>query len=82
MKNQNEKTVATFSDGTTTHFGDSRYEDYTMHRDEQRKQRYIARHKHDKLDDPRSAGALSMYILWNKPTLTVSVQDFKRRFNV
>ena len=32
-------------DGRTIHFGAAGYEDYSMHKDEDRKQSYIKRHK-------------------------------------
>jgi hypothetical protein len=31
-------------DGYSIHFGDSRYDDYTIHRDDLRKKNYISRH--------------------------------------
>ena len=67
----------------TTHFGASGYEDYTTHGEIQRKMNYIARHK-DKEDwkDYMSAGALSYWILWNKPTLTASIEDYMSRFGL
>jgi hypothetical protein len=50
---------------------------------EERKSLYLIRHKeHENWNDPTSAGALSRYILWNKPTLEASIADFKRRFNL
>jgi hypothetical protein len=65
----------------TTHFGASGYSDYTIHRDIQRKQRYINRHrKNEDWNNPFSAGSLSARILWNKPTLRASIADYKRRF--
>ncbi len=67
----------------TTHFGAAGMSDYTKHKDPERKQRYIARHKkREQWNDPTSAGALSRYILWNKTTISASKADFKRRFNV
>lgn len=66
----------------TTHFGQSGADDYTITRDEEQKKRYRTRHKKD-LDtgDPTRAGYLSYYILWNKPTITESIADYKKRFN-
>lgn len=65
----------------TTHFGAFGYSDYTKHRDPERKQRYINRHrKNENWEDPFSAGALSLYILWNKPTLKASILDYKKHF--
>lgn len=65
----------------TTHFGASGYSDYIHHKDPERKQRYINRHrKNENWKDPFSAGALSLYILWNKPTLKSSILDYKKHF--
>lgn len=67
----------------TTHFGAAGMSDFTKHKDPARKQRYINRHRKRELKawkDPTSAGALSLYILWNKPTLKASIADYKKRF--
>jgi hypothetical protein len=64
-------------------FGAKGYSDYTMHHDEERKDRYLERHKDkEHWDQPMTAGALSRFILWNKPNLMESVKDFKKRFNI
>lgn len=65
------------------HFGAASYSDFIKHGDEERKQRYIARHSNNRenWNDPYSAGALSRYILWNKHTLEESIKDYKKRFN-
>lgn len=74
------KYMAVFSDGTTTKFGAQGYEDFTMHKNKQRRHRYLQRHWRDlSTKDPTRAGYLSMFILWNKPTLHQSIQDYKRR---
>ena len=69
---------------TTTHFGARGMSDYTKHGDEERMERYLARHDNDREDwtDPTTAGALSRWILWNKPSLSASFNDFKKRFNL
>jgi hypothetical protein len=77
-----KKFVAVFSDGTVTHFGAEGYSDYTIHKDDKRKQRYIARHRNENWNDYKSAGALSKWILWNKKTLLASIKDYKNRFNI
>jgi hypothetical protein len=80
---QDKKLVARFSDGTVTHFGASGYSDYTQHRDLARKQRYLQRHRpKENWQDPTSAGALSRWVLWNKPTISASIADFKTRFRL
>lgn len=66
----------------TTHFGAAGMSDYTKHKDPARKQRYMNRHKaNEHWSKPMTAGSLSRYILWNKPSLKASIQDYKKRFN-
>jgi len=65
------------------HFGQLPYLDFTIHKDKERKERYIARHsKRENWNNPYSAGTLSRYILWNKPTIKASIKDFKKKFNL
>ena len=81
-----KKYKAKFSDNKhnktkTVHFGASGYSDYTIHKDDDRKKRYIARHKDkESFDDPYTAGALSRWILWNKKSLRESIASYKKRF--
>ena len=64
-------------------FGALGYEDFTIHGDKKRKTAYLRRHrKNEDWTNPRTAGALSRYILWNKPTIEQSIKDFEKRFNV
>jgi hypothetical protein len=65
-------------------FGQRGYSDFTKHKDKTRKQRYIHRHSGmgEHWNKPDTAGALSLWVLWNKPTLRASIADFKRRFNL
>jgi hypothetical protein len=57
--------------------------DYTIHKDNERKERYLTRHeKNEEWDKPTTPGALSRWILWNKKTLKASIADFKKRFNL
>lgn len=81
--------MATFDvDGRerTTHFGAKGMKDYTTHPKlirEARKRAYDSRHRaNEDWSDPTSAGALAKYILWNKPTISASLADYRRRFNV
>jgi hypothetical protein len=77
------KWVAEFDDGTQTKFGSFGMDDYTLTHDMGQRVRYRERHKKD-LDthDPKRAGYLSWFILWNLPTIEASLRDYKRRFNV
>jgi hypothetical protein len=67
----------------TTHFGQEGASDYTQHGDMQRKANYITRHKaRENWDDYMSSGSLAYYILWNKPTLSASIEDYMSRFKL
>ena len=79
-----KKYRATFNDGTHTDFGAEGYEHYgSGHRDEERKRRYLQRHRaRENWNNPKSPGALSRYVLWNKKSLSASIADYKRRFNL
>mgnify|MGYP003119997715 CR=1 FL=1 len=77
-------------------FGQSGYRDYTLINNrnskfyikskEERdkvKANYIQRHsKNENHNDPMTAGALSRHVLWNLPTFSASLKDFKKRFNL
>lgn len=77
-----KKYRAHFSDGTHTDFGASGYSDFTKHKDPSRMKRYLSRHKkRENWGNLKSAGALSRYILWNKPSMSASVADYKRRLS-
>ena len=82
--NPKKKLMAIFSDPKKTiHFGAAGMSDFTINKDEDRKKRYLDRHrKNENWSDPRTAGALSRWILWNKPTRRASISDFKRRFSL
>ena len=85
--NPKKKYMAKFEMDTgrskTVHFGAAGMSDYTKHRDEARKAAYIARHSaNEDFSSPTTAGALSRWVLWNKPTLSASIADYKRRFGL
>ena len=65
-------------------FGAQGYEDYTHHKDKARKSHYLERHGrgHEHWSRPDTPGALSRWVLWNKPSMRESVADFKRRFHL
>ena len=92
--NDAKKLMAVFYDGEdkklkTTHFGARGSSDYTKHGDKERMERYLERHgggfetsTKENWKDPMTAGALSRWILWNKPDLGRSFKDYLRRFNL
>jgi len=85
---KDKKFVAIFYDDKgekvkTTYFGAKGMSDFTIHKDEARKKLYLDRHKkRENWNDYMSAGALSRYLLWNKPTLKASIADYKKRFKL
>tara|TARA_A100001391_G_scaffold40259_1_gene22497 strand:+ start:17066 stop:18706 length:1641 start_codon:yes stop_codon:yes gene_type:complete len=92
--NPEKKLMAVFEDKDgkkikTTHFGQRGASDYTKHGDKERMKRYLERHgggtttsTKENWKDPTTAGALSRWVLWNKPSLSGSFSDYKRRFNL
>jgi hypothetical protein len=75
-----KKFCALFPSGHHIYFGAVGYEDYTMHGDAQRKERYLQRHaKNENWNNVESAGYLSRWFLWNKKTLRESIMDVNRR---
>jgi hypothetical protein len=69
----------------TVHFGATGYSDYTIHRDPERMERYVQRHR-ARENWTRSgiytAGFWSRWILWNKPSFAASIRDTAQRFQI
>lgn len=64
-------------------FGDSRYEDFTIHKDENRKENYIIRHqKNEHWGNIKTAGFWSRWVLWNLPTIKASLADIENKFGI
>ena len=86
--NPKKKYMAIFYDENkkkikTTHFGAAGMSDYTKHKDQERKKRYLSRHKkRENWNNYMSAGSLSRYILWGEPTFRSSVNKYKQMFNL
>lgn len=68
----------------TIYFGQAKASDYTIHKDNQRKKRYIQRHSGmgEDWNDPETAGFYSRWILWNLPDLKDSIKDTEKRFGI
>ena len=64
-------------------FGAAGMSNYTKHKDSKRMRRYLTRHrKSEDWNKPDTPGALSRWVLWNKPSFEDSLADFKKRFNL
>jgi hypothetical protein len=75
--------------GKWIHFGAIGMDDYTKHRDNKRKQSYIARHSGIKLTNGTfavknmdSPAFWSLNLLWNKPTLKKSAEDVEKKHKI
>lgn len=64
------------------HFGDSRYEDYTTHQDDDRKRLYLLRTAKQPYKDIRSPSFWSKNLLWNKKSLTESIDDIEGKYDI
>jgi len=92
--NKNKKLMAIFYKDNkkvkTQHFGSSPNKDFTIYSKElnkkeaeKKKENYIKRHQvREDFNKFQSAGSLSRYILWNKPTISGSINDYVKRFNL
>ena len=65
----------------TVHFGSSMHNDYTQHKNLERRRLYRQRHEKDLKSDATRAGYLSYYILWgNSINLEANLRSFKNKF--
>ena len=65
------------------HFGAYGMSDYTIHKDDKRKQLYIARHNNSREDWSKiNPGSLSRYILWEYKDLDKAIKKYGTRFKI
>jgi hypothetical protein len=65
----------------TVKFGAKGMDDFTKTKDVAQKERYIQRHKaKENWNDPATAGFWSKNLLWNKPTISASLADIKKKY--
>jgi len=78
------KYTAEFNDGKRVSFGAVGYDDYTITHDKEQRARYIKRHSaHENFNDPKTAGALSRWILWGDSTsILANKRAYENKFNV
>ena len=83
-KNSSKKKYDARIDGTkTVSFGEKGASDFTKHKNTDRKEAYIARHKAREdwnKSGAKTAGFYNKHVLWNKPTLKASIDDINKRF--
>ena len=80
---RNGKKLMVTHQGKTIHFGASDYDDYiTSGGNDEKKKRYISRHKWEDHNDLTKAGSWARWILWNLPTLKESIKNMEKKFNI
>ena len=82
-KKPDKKYDARIDGSKTVSFGQKGASDFTKHKDKDRKERYIDRHKAREdwnASGVKIAGFYSKHVLWNKPTLKASIDDINKRF--
>ena len=71
------------NDNKKIYFGQASASDFTLHKDEARKQRYINRHKkNENWNNKDTAGFWSRWLLWEKQTIKESYDNIKKKFNI
>jgi hypothetical protein len=86
--NKQKKYLATFDLGDNktkkVHFGQKDSSTYLNHRDDKKRDAYLARHKvNENWSDPLTAGSLSKHLLWgNSTSLEQNIKSFKKRFHL
>ena len=73
------------SNNKRNYFGQAGASDFTIHKDEARKQRYINRHKNNEdwtISGIDTAVFWSRWLLWNRSTIHKSYLDIKEKFNI
>jgi hypothetical protein len=71
-RNGIHKFMAVFPDGHKVHFGRQGYSDYTKHKDKERMERYLTRHRRREnwtRSGAKTAGFWSRWLLWSSPSL-------------
>jgi hypothetical protein len=66
------KFTAVFPDGSKVHFGRQGYSDYTKHKDRERMERYLTRHRSREnwtRSGAKTPGFWSRWLLWSSPSL-------------
>ena len=70
-KRKNNKYMVKLPSGKKVHFGSPKYEDFTIHKDEDRRKKYLARAKKIKnkkgeltYNNPESSNYWSVHLLW------------------
>ena len=78
-----DKKYDAFVEGKKVSFGQKGASDYTQHKDPERKQKYIDRHrKNENWNDLKTAGTWSRWLTWEKKTIPDAIKNMENRFNI
>ena len=80
---QNKKYDARINGTKTASFVQKGASDFTKHKNPDRKEQYIDRHKKNEdwtKSGAKAAGFYNKHVLWNKPTLKASIDDINKKF--
>ncbi len=81
----NKKYYIITNNDNKVQIGQAGASDFTLHKNEASKQRYINRHKNNETwskSGVDTARFCSRWLLWNKSTIKESYTDIKRRFSI
>ena len=82
-KNKFKKFDAVIDGKRKISFGQAGASDFTQHKDKDRKDRYIDRHRKNEKwgkDGVETAGFYSRWVTWHKPTIEASVNDLNKKY--
>jgi hypothetical protein len=80
-RNRVHKFVATFPDGHRVHFGRQGYQDYTIHKNKERMERYLTRHRKREnwsASGKYTAGFWSRHVLWSRPSFQAALRQTQK----
>jgi hypothetical protein len=72
-------------DNKAIQFGATGYTDFTLTKDEKKKDAYVARHRGSEnwgKSGIDTAGFWAKHLLWNKPSLSASIRDTEQKFGI
>ena len=81
--NADKKYEAVIDGRKTVSFGAKGYSDFTLHKDPERKQRYIQRHQNNEdwsKTGINTPGFYAKHVLWNKDTTQKSITDLSNKY--
>ena len=81
--NPKKKYDAIINGTKTVSFGASGYSDYTINKDDKRKENYIKRHSNENWNKSNIASPawMSRYLLWEKKTLPAAINNANKKYN-